>query len=445
MADLSRSYGMLLAACREIFGAGRQESWLEVRAAGCDTFDVSLRGGRVVAMSQCPSLEFGWILGKKKSSSWMVGEGRRMDLSFLQDLPEMFRDVLQAGQKAEDPRRGNCAQGDFSRVPAHPYRYDPQVAMMSSAMVFRRMYEMYAGSISRGIVVDADISWHHGRILHDGRPSPCVFADGVGWSFAIQTQMDDRLRLIHPERLHLRRHLSLSAWSLSESFSDVVDAACGSLDRLARLPLCAWDARNFDRIVFMPSAVSQIVGVLICAYEAGKVFCSPRDMSRLCICLGSDPGHSLYAGAGEVRLDACGNVSKAFELYGRGAVLPTDFLSRGARFGHCLDASGHVAVLYPVLYGAPVDGDAGFYETAEGYSRRHGGRILFVERVRMRGAGDSREIGLDVGGIVCRDGEALCVVAPRELPLSLSEWLLGARAFGGVGKVGGMAVCAVEI
>lgn len=396
----------------------------QIRGSGSSCFHLKLRNGVVDAVRRSSDLSVEMRTSEKEGKNWRQAASIFADFSFLNQWEETLNMLKRASVRGEDIREPfDDSLGAVSAAPKLT-QYDAVIGNMASPLVFHRMFETVKNLLESGYRVDADMYWRVGGFSADQSARTFAFIDNHRFYFEPQTQIETTLAVYHPEMPLFRRICHQTTWRFADDF--IPDNLHLSLDALRRAPILSWSARNFDRIVLMPTAVADILRLV----HKGTFGETGIALSPHIVCV-DDPTHAIFRGVqahAPIMLDGSGRRVK-LALLSKAQTL--------TRLGVCpmvLRASGEDAVSENMI-------------CAESLSETLSGRLLCIEKIRVFENVEKGEsvICAPYGGVLCRDGRCLGYVAPPQHPGDWALNLTKAKAVSNLVRLGSMALCALDI
>lgn len=431
MADL-RDYQPLMFSVYSSLSKQRTSSkYFQIRASGCERFDLFMRGGKICDIRFSSNLKV-FRLAAEKKSSWRSAREVGTDFGFLTQWEKTSEHLLSQAEASDDPRPPFVEMPRVESLPSGLVQYDPEAASLCSAVIFHRIFQTLSPVLERGFLIDYRTSWLHGASRWNDAPMTFAWIDANGFCFEPHTLMNEYFCLYHPDKPRLRRHFCCSSWRLNDMacLKPFVDAL--SVSRTA--PCFTWNPKNYDRIIFMPSAVIEILKYCLEQTAAEK-----KDSITIRLPSGidivDDPRDPLFGR--QIGVDSSGMPLQSRILVKNG--LPEVLNDGRERFGEGTDAA---SIFYPVLKAS--DSSEASECTAESLSSSREGRTLFIEKVRLFSLDGHVRIFVPDGGALYRDGRCLGHVVPPQETLVLDEYISGMHPVGNPVRIGNAAVCALE-
>lgn len=452
MGEMRASLGTMTARHAEL--SHMRSPYVRIQGTGCERVTLQLRHARILNAHRHSNLIVTLTAAEKKGGAWRVGHGFYEDLAVLTDLPSHIQRILSSARPEDDPRHGFC---ETQSIPQKDLTgYDSVVARLSPAVIYHRAFAMVSELIERELLIDADISWHHGGWRVDEKPCPFAYMDGRTCFLGPRTQVHEDIAVYYPERPQVRRHLSRTTWELGthKNLSAIADA----LAQTRGLPLYAWSARNIDRVLLMPRAAAQLMRAILPDFDLPAEAGRPRPEWRMheSLVLQSDPTNALFWGTdnSHLVLDARGHNAQPVSLIAQGHFDQWPTSERNARLvgqtdgnhGHALDEKGNSGPWFPILRAAQQDDDSRALDSAEAYSQKLDGRVVCIEDLCvLRDGQNSGTVLMPYGGVLCRDGRCLGHIAPPKNGWPLDDLLNRASPVGSPVRIASMASCALAL
>ena len=425
MADL-RDYQPLMFAVYNALAKQRTSTkYFQIRASGCERFDLVMQAGKIRNMQFSSSLRV-FRLAAEKKSSWRSANDVGTDFRFLAQWEKTSSLLLSQAANSADPRPPFVEMPRVETLPPGLPQYDPEIAALCAAVIFHRTFQTLSPILEQGLSVDYKTRWLHGASHWNDAPMTFAWADANGFCFEPQTLVDERFCIYHPDFPHHKRYFGYSSWRLNDTapltrFAEAIKMAQSA-------PFITWNRKNYARVILMPSAVIDIFK-----------FCLDRAMNKPSglpnlppeLVIVDDPFDPLFGR--RVCVDERGIPVSAREIVKDGALQPNKEASR--------DKS--TSIFCPIL--KSLQAQEPIELTPESLSSRRDNRTLFVEKVRVF-APDGQDVRLLVpdGGILYREGRCLGYVVPPPESFSLNDILSHSHPVGTPVRMGNAAVCALE-
>lgn len=434
MADLRDYQPLFFGMYRALSKQRTSAKYIQVRASGCDRFDLHMTAGKIESMQFKSSLMISRLIGEKKSF-WKTAEDTASNFNFLNQWKENFELLLASGKKSEDPRPSFAENPRYEELQPGLRLYDPEVAQLIPAVIFHRIFQLLSPVLEKGFLVDFSTTWRHGASFWNDVPMTFAWADANGFYFGPQTRIDESICIYHPERPRLRRFVEFTSWRISD-IPSILEIA-ETMDGVKSEPLLTWSKRNIDKIVFLPQAVSSMMSALLSLLSNENVNASVIPSLNSTLELADEPENPLFQCEGMI--DARGRLVKSVSIIKNGEIQPFHSLEHA----HFSDKEGHWGICCPIL--KPVTSDETSDMSPENLSRQIPGRILFIEKIQLLPSQEGTQVFVPAGGVLYREGKCLGhVVAPPQT-LRFDDIWGRAKPIGSPVRTGAFATCALEI
>ncbi|MBQ9396857.1 MAG: hypothetical protein IJU23_15255 [Proteobacteria bacterium] len=429
MADF-RDYQPLMFAVYNALSKQRTSAkYFQIRASGCERFDLTMRAGKIRDMQFSSNLRV-FRLAAEKKSSWRSATDVGTDFSFLTQWEKTSSQLLAQASNSADPRPPFVEMPHVETMPPGLPQYDPEVAALCSAVIFHRMFQTLSPILEKGFLVDYKTRWQHGASHWNDAPMTFAWTDANGFCFEPQTLVDERFCIYHPDHPRLKRHFCYSSWRLNETAS--LTRFTDALRVAGTAPFFSWNRKNYDRIVFMPSAVIDILKFCL-DVMMNKLSAVPMLPPELVIV--DDPLDPLFGR--RICVDNRGMPVSARDIVKDGKPWND---TKNARHSGEHDAP---SIFCPILKSAQSTDAVDL--SPESLSATLDNRTLFIEKIRMFAPdGQGARYLVPDGGILYREGRCLGHVVPAPDSFSLEETLSHSRPVGLPIRIGNAAVCALE-